>query len=194
MSLISAIILLFFVMDPLGNIPLFLSALKPVRPKRRLKIVIRELLIAYFLLVGFLFAGKSLLEILGISEPALTIAGGLVLFLISVKMIFPSHGGLSEKIDGEPFIVPLAVPYVAGPSAFATILLITNKEPNRILNWLIAVSISWLLSAIILCSGSKLTHFLGEKGLTAIERLMGMVLVSSSVQMFLDGIEKVIDR
>lgn len=178
-------------MDPLGNIPLFLSALKPVDPKRRLKVVVRELLIAYFLLVDFLFAGKHLLETLGISEPALTIAGGIILFLISIKMIFPSHGGLSEKIEGEPFVVPLAVPYVAGPSALAAILLITSKEPNRMIDWWIAVSASWLLSALILCSGSKLAKFLGEKGLTAIERLMGMILVSSSVQMFLDGFEKI---
>lgn len=193
MGLISAIILLFFVMDPLGNVPLFLSALKPVEPNKRLKIVTRELLIAYFLLIIFLFLGRALLKTLGISEPALTIAGGIILFLISVKMIFPSHG-LTENFDGEPFIVPLAVPYVAGPSTFATVLLITSKEPNRILEWLIALTISWILSAIILLSGSKLANFLGEKGLTAIERLMGMLLVSSSVQMFLDGVEKIINH
>lgn len=178
-------------MDPLGNIPLFLSSLKPVDSSRRLKVIIRELLIAYVLLIFFLFAGKSLLETLSISEPALTIAGGLVLFLISIKMIFPSHSGLAENIDGEPFIVPLAVPYVAGPSTLATILLMTSKEPHRQLEWLMAISIAWTISAIILLSGSKLAHFLGEKGLTAIERLMGMVLVSSAVQMFLDGIEKI---
>lgn len=192
MGLISAIILLFFVMDPLGNVPLFLSALKPVEPNKRLKIVTRELLIAYFLLVIFLFLGRALLKTLGISEPALTIAGGIILFLISLKMIFPSHNGLAENFDGEPFIVPLAVPYVAGPSTFATVLLMTSKEPNRIVEWLIALTISWILSAAILLGGSKLSSFLGEKGLTAIERLMGMLLVSSSVQMFLDGVEKII--
>lgn len=189
MTLTSAAILLFFVMDPIGNIPLFLAALRPVEPARRLPVVGRELLIAYAILVAFLFAGRPLLATLSISEPALTIAGAIVLFLIALKMIFPAtHGSLGEQVEGEPFLVPLAVPYVAGPSALATVLLMTSREPGRQFEWLLAITIAWVASAAILVMGSRLASVLGDKGITAIERLMGMGLVAAAVQMFLDGI------
>ena len=192
MTTSSAAVLLFFVMDPIGNIPLFLAALQPVAPARRLRVVARELLIAYALLVGFLFAGRPLLSQLGISEPALTIAGGIVLFLIAIRMVFPAaHGTLLEASEGEPFIVPLAIPYVAGPSALATVLLMTSRDPGRHVEWLLAVSAAWLASAAILLVGARLSDFLGQKGITAIERLMGMLLVAAAVQMFLDGAAKV---
>ena len=192
MTTFSAAILLFFVMDPIGNIPLFLAALKPVDPVRRFRVVGRELLIAYALLVAFLFVGRPLLSMLAISEPALTIAGGIVLFLIALRMVFPAeHGKLGEDIDGEPFVVPLAVPYIAGPSALATVLLMTSRDPARRTDWFFALSAAWLASAVILLLGARLSQFLGAKGITAIERLMGMVLVASAVQMFLDGVAKV---
>jgi MarC family membrane protein len=179
-------------MDPIGNIPLFLAALRPVAPARRLWVVGRELLIAYGLLVGFLFAGRPVLSQLGISEPALTIAGGIVLFLIAIRMVFPAaHGTLGEPSEGEPFIVPLAIPYVAGPSALATVLLMTSRDPGRHVEWLMAVSAAWLASAAILLLGAKISDVLGDKGVTAIERLMGMLLVAAAVQMFLDGLAKV---
>lgn len=193
MTTFSAAILLFFVMDPIGNIPLFLSALKPVEPGRRLLVVARELLIAYALLVAFLYAGRPLLATLGISEPALTMAGGIVLLLIAIRMVFPAqHGLLAEPVSGEPFIVPLAVPYVAGPSALATVLLMTSGDPARHADWFLAISAAWLASAVILLLGSQVSRFLGDKGITAVERLMGMVLVASAVQMFLDGLETVL--
>ena len=192
MTTFSAAILLFFVMDPIGNIPLFLAALKPVDPVQRFRVVGRELLIAYALLVAFLFVGRPLLSMLAISEPALTIAGGIVLFLIALRMVFPAeHGKLGEDIDGEPFVVPLAVPYIAGPSALATVLLMTSRDPARRADWFFALSAAWLASAGILLLGARLSQFLGAKGITAIERLMGMVLVASAVQMFLDGVAKV---
>jgi len=195
MTTFSAAILLFFVMDPIGNIPLFLSALRPVDPARRLRVVGRELLIAYCLLVAFLFVGRPLLSTLAISEPALTIAGGIVLFLIALRMVFPAeHGPLGEHVDGEPFIVPLAIPYIAGPSALATVLLMTSRDPARRADWFLAISAAWLASAMILLSGAKLADFLGAKGITAVERLMGMVLVASAVQMFLDGWAKVLTK
>ena len=192
MTAASAAILLFFVMDPIGNIPLFLTALKSVDRSRRLLVVGRELVIAYALLVGFLFVGRPFLAMLAISEPALTIAGGIVLFFIAIRMVFPAtHGTLSEQIEGEPFVVPLAIPYVAGPSALATVLLMTSQDPVRQFDWLLAISVAWLASAAILLAGSKISDFLGNKGLMAIERLMGMVLIASAVQMFLDGVSKV---
>jgi MarC family membrane protein len=191
MSLLSAAILLFFVMDPIGNIPLFLTAVQPVDPARRLRVVGRELVIAYALMVAFLYAGRPLLAVLHISEPALTIAGGIVLFIIALRMVFPAaHGPLAEHVEGEPFIVPLAIPYVAGPSALATVLLMTSREPDRHAAWLLAISAAWAASAVILLLGANLARFLGDKGITAIERLMGMVLVASAVQMFLDGLQQ----
>lgn len=195
MTTFSAAVLLFFVMDPLGNIPLFLAALTPVEPGRRFAVAARELLIAYGVLVAFLFAGRTILRTLGISEPALTIAGGIVLFLIALRMVFPvAHGALAEETDGEPLVVPLAIPYVAGPSALATVLLLSSQAPERRVEWLAAITVAWAASAAILLAGSRLAGVLGTRGLTAIERLMGMVLVASAVQMCLDGVEAVLAR
>src|SRR3954451_19876179 len=130
MSTASAAFLLLLVMDPLGNIPFFLSALAPVEPARQGRVVVRELLVAYGVMVAFLFAGQHLLRLLQISEPALTIAGGVVLFLIAVGSVSPSGERRTEEIDGEPFIVPLAIPYVAGPSALATEVLLMSRDPG----------------------------------------------------------------
>ena len=195
MSIESATILLFLVMDPLGNIPFFLASLKPVDPARQRRVVVRELLIAYAVMVAFLFAGQPLLEILRISEPALTIAGGVVLFLIALRMVFPAPGGsLHEEIAGEPFIVPLAIPYVAGPSVLATELLLMSREPQRWLSWLAALSIAWLASAAILLLASTIRSYVSEKGMIAIERLMGMILVAIAIQMVLSGVERYIGQ
>jgi MarC family membrane protein len=192
MTLASAAILLFFVMDPIGNVPLFVAAVQHVDPARRLWVVARELLIAYLILAAFLFVGRPVLETLGISEPALTIAGGIVLFLIALRMAFPAmHGPLAERVDGEPFIVPLAIPYVAGPSALATVLLLASRDPGRQFELLMAITAAWAASAVILLASAPLGRFLGAKGTMAIERLMGMLLVAAAVQMFLDGLGRV---
>ena len=189
MTVFSAALLLFLVMDPFGNIPLFISALKPVEESRRTRVILRELLIALAVLVTFLFAGQHLLRALGISGPALTVAGGTVLFLIAVKMIFPpAKGGGSEHVSGEPFIVPLAVPYVAGPSAMASLLLIMNREPSRSMEWLLAVVAAWLVTGLILSLSGVFARLLGEKVLIAIERLMGMLLVAIAMQMVMTGV------
>ena len=151
--------------------------------------VIREQLIALGVLVGFLFLGQYLLRLLSLSETALTTAGGIILMIIALKMIFPRReSSLAEEVEGEPFIVPLAIPYVAGPSAMATALLLMSGEPGRWPEWLLAVFLAWLASAIIIYFSSYLAKFLGEKGLVAIERLMGMLLITVAVQMLLNGI------
>jgi MarC family membrane protein len=194
-TIASSVLLLFLVMDPLGNIPFFLASLKRVEPARQSRVVVRELLIAYAVMVVFLFAGQSLLGLLHISEPALTIAGGVILFLIALRMVFPSpEKSMQEEIDGEPFIVPLAIPYVAGPSILATELLLMSREPQRWLDWLIALTIAWAATALIVIGGSRLRSVIGPKGLIAIERLMGMVLVAISIQMFLSGVERFIGQ
>ena len=136
MSIVSAALLLFLVIDPLGNIPFYLASLKTVPAPRHSRVVIRELLIAYVVMIAFLFLGRPLIGVLGISEPALTLAGGVILFLIALRMVFPpSSGSLQEDLEGEPFVVPLAIPYVAGPSVLATELLLMNRDPSRWADW-----------------------------------------------------------
>ncbi len=189
MTTLSAALLLFLVMDPLGNIPLFMTTLKKVEAKRQRIVVVRELLIALVVLVGFLFLGQYLLQLLNLTQTALTTAGGIILMIIAIKMIFPTrHAGLQEDVEGEPFIVPLAIPYVAGPSAMATALLMMSGDPSRWFDWFLAVLIAWFASALIIYFSGYFARFLGEKGLIAIERLMGMLLVTIAVQMLLNGI------
>ncbi len=188
MTLISAAVLLFFVMDPLGNVPLFLSALRHVEPSRYRTVILRELLIALVILVAFLFAGRYLLGLLHVSPAALTAGGGVILLLIALRMIFPtSERSLREEVQEEPFIVPLAVPYTAGPSMLATELLFMSSEPERWPVWLGAVVLAWLASAAILYFASNLRKLLGDRGLTAVERLMGMLLVIVAVEMLMRG-------
>ena len=195
MSFLSAAVLLFLVMDPMGNVPFFMAALKTVEPARQRRVVVRELLIALGVMVFFLFAGRFLLQVLQISEPALTIAGGVILFLIALRMVFPStERTMQEVVLGEPFIVPLAIPYVAGPSLLATELLLMSREPNRWPEWLLALVLVWLVSSVLIYSGSSMRRFLGERGMIAIERLMGMVLITVSIQMLLTGLRVAIDQ
>jgi multiple antibiotic resistance protein len=188
-TIYSAALLLFMVMDPFGNVPLFITALKSTAEAHRLRIIVRELLIALAAMVLFLFGGQYILSALQISSSALTVAGGTVLFLIAIKMIFPTHSGSGgEQASGEPFIVPLAIPYVAGPSALSTVLLIMNREPSRWPEWLAAVVAAWLVSGLILSSSGFFAKVLGEKVLTALERLMGMLLAALSIQMIMTGL------
>jgi multiple antibiotic resistance protein len=188
-TVISAAMLLFLVMDPLGNVPFFLTALRDVEPARQRLVVARELLIALGVMIAFLFVGRYVLLLLHISEPALTLAGGVILLLIALRMVFPSvERPLHEDVDGEPFVVPLAIPYVAGPSALATELLLMSREPGRWPDWLLALGLAWGAASVIIYFASGLRHLFGPKGLIAIERLMGMVLITVSIQMLLTGI------
>jgi len=195
MTLASAIVLLFLVIDPFGNVPFFVAALKDVDPSRRRRVIVRELLIAYAVMVAFLFLGQPFLQIVGISGPALTIAGGVILFLIALRMVFPIRGrNAQEEIEGEPFIVPLAIPYIAGPSVLAVELLLMSDEPTRWPVWLFAITAAWAGTAIVVLFGSQVTERLGSRGLIAIERLMGMILVAIAIQMFLTGADMYFGR
>lgn len=194
MTMLSAALLLFLVLDPFGNIPLFLAALSSVDASRRKWVLARELLVALVVLLVFLFGGQYLLRALQISESSLTIAGAILLFIISIRMVFPTPGVVSEhEIEGEPFIVPLAIPFVAGPSAMAAILFIMNREPDRWPEWLGAVVIAWAVAATILLLSSSLSRVLGKRGLIAIERLMGMILITLAVQMLMTGIREYLE-
>ena len=193
MTIFSAALLLFLVMDPIGNIPLFLVTLKNHEPDQQKKIIIRELLFALAALVLFLFGGHFLLKLLHISDSALTMAGGIILFLIAIKMIFPATmGTLAQDMDieGEPFIVPLAIPFIAGPSAMASVLFIVSRDTARWPEWLVAIFLAWLASGIILFSASRLSDHLGKRGIIAMERLMGMILTAIAVEMIMNGINE----
>lgn len=183
--------MLFFVMDPIGNTIIFAAILDGVDKKRKSRIIMRELIISLFILLFFLYFGKYLLDMLQVKEPALSIAGGIVLFIISMKLIFPPKEGLwTGDNDGEPFIVPLATPMIAGPSAIAIVLLLASSAPSDMVRWSIAVFISWLLTCIILLFSNVITRRLGSRLISGIQKLMGMILTVISVQMLLSALER----
>jgi multiple antibiotic resistance protein len=189
MDIFSAAVMLFLIMDPLGNLPIFSSILRHIEPKKRRRVLIRELLFALVIMMSFLFAGEAILNFLNLRTESVSIAGGIILFLIAIRMIFPQPGGVVGLAAGEePFIVPMAIPLMAGPSVLAALILLAHTDSSRMLDWTIALLAAWGVSAVILLFYKVFTKVLGEKGLTAVERLMGMVLVMISVQMFLDGI------
>ena len=189
MTIASAALLLFLILDPLGNIPVFLSLLRSLPPRRQRIVLARELLIALVVLMLFLWCGKYALELMHLRQESVSIAGGIVLFLIGIRMIFPPPEGLMGEIpDGEPFIVPMAIPLVAGPSGMAAVLLMGSNDPARLGDWTVALMIAWAATAAILFSATYLYKWLGERALVALERLMGMLLVAISVQMLMDGI------
>lgn len=191
MDVSSAALLLFLVLDPIGNIPAFLSILQPVPLEKHRRIVARELLIALAVLAFFLFFGKYVLTALQISQASLGAAGGIIVFLIALRMIFPGPKGATvEEVDGEPFIVPLAIPLIAGPAAMATLMLLMARDPGRWFQWLGALLIAWTASSVILLLSGQLARLLGKRTITAIERLMGLVLTAVAVQMLIDGIEQ----
>ncbi|EAQ96409.1 YhgN family NAAT transporter [Congregibacter litoralis] len=188
-TLLSAFITLVLVMDPLGNVPIFLSVLKDVEGKRRYWVIFRELLIALAVLLLFLYGGSAALEAMGLRQESISVGGAIILFLIAIRMIFPSpYGLLGDTPDGEPFIVPLAIPAVAGPSSLAIAMLMVNTDPTRMTEWTIALVGAWAVSACILMTSPLLLKALGNRGLMAMERLMGMILVIIAVQMFFEGV------
>lgn len=191
MDTLSAFVTLLLVMDPVGNVPVFLSVLKDVDEKRRQWVLFRELLIALVVLLVFLYAGPRVLDLMGLQQESISIAGAIILFLIALRMIFPSpYGMMGDTPEGEPFIVPLAIPLVAGPSSLAIAMLMVNTNPGRMLDWTIALVGAWAVSAALLMMSPLLLRALGNRGLIAMERLMGMILVIIAVQMFFDGVRE----
>ena len=188
----SSVITLCLVMDPFGNIPLFVSALKKVAPERRKTVLIRELLIAMGITVAFLFLGKWFLQMFGINSFSMSIAGGIILFIISIKLVFSNeeetHANPKEE---EPFIVPLAIPLVAGPAVLSIVMIISAQQPNELIT-LSAVLMASVINSAVLMLSSPITNVLGKRGLIAIERLSGMILVLMSVDMVMRGVSEFI--
>lgn len=189
MTLYTATITLLFVMDPLGNIPIFLSILKNFDLKAQRKIIIRETIVAFLVLVFFLFLGRYLIQWLNITTSALSISGGIILFLIAIRMIFPADLSEANPEEAEePFIVPLAVPLTAGPAAIAFVMLFVTQHPEHISLLFLAVVVASLIFLIVMLLSRYLMRILGKRGLIAVERLMGMMLTAIAVQMFLSGL------
>lgn len=188
-QLFSVAFALFLLMDPIGNVPIFVSVLKDIDPKRQRVVILRELIIALIIIITFNFLGNVLLKFLNVQRPTLLIAGGMILFLIALKMIFPPSRDpdTEHAADKEPFIVPLAVPLVAGPAVLAAVMLYSYQEQSE---WVTvgAIGIAWAVSTVILLSSPYLKKLLGSRGLIACERLMGLLLILLSVQMFLEGL------
>lgn len=188
MNLLPLAVTLFLVLDPFGNAAIFHAVLSKIPENRRRAVLVRELLFALVILLGFLFMGKHLLGFLGLRPATLSISGGILLFLIALGMVFPTRSVLGENSDEEPFIVPLAVPLMAGPSSIALILLTASKYPSSIGQIALAVTGAWLVSSVILLLSPALLRLMGTKGTRALERLMGLLLILVAVQMFLDGV------
>ncbi len=191
-SFLSVMILLILITDPLGNIPLFISSLKNVPVARRPKVILRECVIAAAVLIAFLFFGDVFLSALGLSDEVLKISGGVILFLIAVNMIFPGTGGklVEDEIEGEPFIVPVAIPLIAGPGALTYVMLLMKSDPSRGLEWVGAILIAMAVSMAAFFASSKLKEWLGPRALSAIERLMGLVLTAIAIEMLLGGLSQ----
>ena len=187
-DILAVAVTLFFVMDPLGNIPIFNAVLARFDPRTRSRIVARELIIALVILLVFLFAGNPVMKFLGLTQPTLSLSGGILLFIIALRMIFPKPSGADDEEVVDPFIVPLAMPLVAGPSTIAILLLLSSSQPARIWEWGLALLLAWIAATVILACSPWIMKALGDRGVRALERLMGMLLVLLAVQMFLDGV------
>jgi MarC family membrane protein len=189
-SLASAVVLLVLVVDPIGNIPIFVSLLARCDPARRTRVILRECTIAFAVLLAFVFVGEAVLRLFNLSGTSLTIAGGVILFLIALRMIFQSGAEVFGRLPaGEPFIVPLAIPSIAGPGAIATVVLLSSAAPERWVEWCAAVTTALAAALVVLVFAERITRAVGDRALAAFERLVGLFLTAIAVEMLLRGTE-----
>jgi MarC family membrane protein len=190
-SFASALVLLLLVLDPFGSLPIFISVLKGVPPERRAWVAVRETLIAFGVLLAFMLAGQGFLNLMRLSERSLEVAGGVILLIIAIRMIF-SGGAEVYAADPqrEPLIFPLAVPLLAGPSAMATVLLLASRQPEGMLHWIGALTLAIALSGLVLLTADRIRRWLGSSMVSAIEKLMGLVLTAIAVEMVLAGLKR----
>lgn len=192
---LSAVVLLILVLDPVGNLPLVSSLLSKVDPARRRKVVLRECAIAYLILLLFMFGGQRLLDLMHLSEISLSIAGGVILFMIAIRMVFgTAEGAFGDSLDKEPFIVPLAIPFIAGPSALATVMLMVSRDPAKTMTWVAALTVVMIATTVILALADRIEKLVGKRGVQALERLMGLILTAIAVEMLLGGIQKFVQQ
>lgn len=190
MNLFTLAVVLFLIMDPVGNITSFLTLLHNIPAPKRRYIILREMLIALAVMIAFNYLGEFIFRVLNVSETALRLTSGAILFLFAIKILFPSTDSPRANLPaGEPFITPLAIPLVAGPALLATIMLFAHLESSQLV-MLGAIFLAWALAAVILLFSANLQKILGTNGLMACERLMGMVLILLAIQRFLDGMQQ----
>ena len=190
-TFVSAFVLLLLVLDPFGSLPIFIAVLRGVPPERRTKVALRESLVAFCVLLAFMFTGQGFLEIMHLSERSLEVAGGVILLIIAMRMIFASGGEIyATDGDREPMIFPLAVPLLAGPSAMATVLLLASRQPERILHWVGALTLAMGVSCVVMLSADRIRKLLGTPVVSATEKLMGLVLTAIAVEMILAGLKR----
>jgi MarC family membrane protein len=192
-TFLSALVLLLLVLDPFGSLPIFISVMRSVDPARRTRVAVREVVIAFAVLLGFMFAGQSFLSLMHLSERSLEVAGGVILLIIAIRMIFGTGDENYAAADGElrePFIFPLAVPLLAGPSALATVLLLASRQPERVLYWVGALTVAMLVSGAVLLAADRIRQLIGASMVAAIEKLMGLVLTAIAVEMILAGLKR----
>jgi multiple antibiotic resistance protein len=188
MSLFDITLVLLLIMDPIGSICAYQSLVKELDPKRQNWIIFREMLIALAVMIGFNYLGEHIFNILELSETTVRLSSGVILFLIAIKILFTAPDSPRANLPkGEPFIFPLAVPLIAGPALMATIMLYAHLEPYESI-MLAAILIAWLISVAVLFFSRQIKNVLGQNGLMALERLIGMVLVLLAVQRFLEGV------
>lgn len=191
-TFVSALMLLILIFDPFGNFPIFSSTLKNYPAEKRSWIIVREHVIAFGILFAFMIVGQHVLAALGLTSTSLQLAGAVILFLIAIRMVFPAAGPVEEEVlDHEPFIVPLAIPLIAGPSALATVMLLVSQQPDEFWIWVGALAVGIVISMLLLLVGDRVQHVLGRRFVIAMERLMGLILVAVSVEMLLRGIKMV---
>lgn len=191
---VSAVVLLLLVIDPFGNVPLVNAMLADVSGARRRLVIVRECAIAAAILALFMMFGRALLELMHLSETSLSIAGGVILFMIAIRMVFAHpEGAFGPHQGGEPLIVPLAVPLIAGPSALATVMLMATREPEKMGMWAAALTTTMVLATLILVTGERMQRWAGERAMQAIERLMGLILTVIAVEMLLGGIRAFVE-
>lgn len=190
-SFLSAFILLLLVLDPLGSLPVFIPIMRDVAPQRRTLVALREVLIAFVVLFAFMFFGEAFLRVMRLSERSLEVAGGVILLMVAIRMIFSHEGGVYGTPQGkEPFIFPLAVPLLAGPSAMATVLLLASNQPDRVMAWAGALTCAMAVSGAVLLLCDRIRKLLGDSVVSAVEKLMGLVLTAIAVEMILAGLKR----
>ena len=190
-TFLSAFILLLLVLDPLGSLPVFIPVMRGVAPERRAWVATREVGIAFGVLVVFMLLGQGFLQVMRLSERSLEVAGGVILLMVAIRMIFSHEGGVYGVPAGrEPMIFPLAVPLLAGPSAMATVLLLASRQPDRMLSWVVALAGAMAVSAAVLLLCEPIRRLLGDSVVSALEKLMGLVLTAIAVEMILAGLKR----
>ena len=190
-SFLSALILLLLVLDPLGGLPIYIPIMNAVPKERRRRVALREVTIAFAVLLGFMFAGEAFLRVMHLSERSLEVAGGVILLMVAIRMIFGHEGGVYGMPEGrEPFLFPLAVPLLAGPSAMATVLLLASRQPERVMTWVLALTVAMAISGLVLLACERIRRLLGDSVVAALEKLMGLVLTAIAVEMILAGLKR----